>query len=208
MVKTTGPAVSQEAHGKLADVLIFMKTKKSATVKKHATPSNPKSPAQLAIRAMIKFLSQSWQTLTPLQQATWNTPAFIEDIPAYHAYVKNNMERWRTFRGPGKTYPVPDAGPIAGSVYLELFPGVENINTRLTSGGGLVPWGYIVWRQTADFNPAKIWMTVAVIPRITPAWNYWRDTPLKSGTYWYRKGNFTEDGQIRQYGGSQSATVP
>lgn len=207
MVKLKGPSLATEATGSLADALIFSTTKKRSYLKKHAKPANPNTQAQQSVRAMITFLTKNWKNLTPIQQATWNTPAFLEKIAPYHAYLKINMKRWRTFRGPGKAYPVPESAPIAGSVYMELFSGVRNINTRLTSGGGIVPWGYIIWRHDVDFNPPTLEMTVNVSPRISAGWNYWRDTPLPPGTYWYRKGNFTDDGQIRIFGGSHSAAA-
>lgn len=207
MVKLKGPSIATEAHGSIADVVTFSKAKKRSYLKKHAKPANPKTPAQVSVRAMITFLSQNWKTLTPIQQATWNTPAFLEHIAPYHAYLKINMQRWRTFRGPGKTYPVPETSPPPGTVYQDLWGGVASIKLGAYPGGGTPPWGYITFRQPIDFNPPKLEQVIKVFLRVGVSYTFFLDTPLAPGTYWYRTAHFSENGQIRTFGGSKSATA-
>lgn len=207
MVKTKGPTISAEASGQLAKTLIFVKGMKARAVKKHATPRNPKSPAQVSVRAMIKFLSQDWQTLTTLQKATWNTPAFVDKIAPYHAYLRTNMIRWKTFRGPGKTYPVAPSGPTGATIYQDVFDGVASTVERVINGGGILPWGYIIFRSPVDWPAGTLDQVIAVVPRNPVLWTFHRDTPLEPGTYWYRTSNFTEAGQIRAMGGSDSGTA-
>lgn len=207
MVKLKGPSLATEATGSLADAVIFSKTKKRSYLKKHATPANPKTQAQQSVRAMITFLSKNWKNLTPIEKATWNTPAFLEKIAPYHAYLKINMQRWRTFRGPGKTYPVPDTSPFPGTLYMDLWDGVQSIKGGIYPGGGTLAWGYILFRQPIDFNPPTLDMCIKVYERVGVSYTYFLDTPLEPGTYWYRKAHFTENGQIRHFGGSASATA-
>lgn len=207
MVKLKGPSLATEALGSLADAIIFSKSGKRSYAKKHAKPNNPKSPAQTSVRAMVRFLSKNWKNLNPIEQATWNTPAFLAKIAPYHAYLKINMERWRTFRGPGKTYPVPDTATFPGTLYMDLWGGVESIKVGIYPGGGLPAWGYLLFRQPIDFNPPTLDMCVQVYQRVGVSYTYFLDTPLEPGTYWYRKGHFSEDGQIRFFGGSASATA-
>ena len=57
MVKLTGPAIAQGAAGQLAGELIFSDWKGRAYLKKHRKPKQPRTPPQLAMCAMLRFLS-------------------------------------------------------------------------------------------------------------------------------------------------------
>lgn len=110
MVKLTAPALGTRATGTLARALIYSHWKNTAYLKKHASPTQPRAPGQLAMRAMMGFLSAEWAQLSPADQATWSGLAAAANISPFNAYQGTNLSRWRNFLAPTQTYPAPGMG--------------------------------------------------------------------------------------------------
>ena len=94
MVKLTSPCMSIDARGTLGNVLTFAKTGKVNYAKKHFSPANPRSNAQVGIRAMTKFLTQIWSSLTTAQKESFAQLAEQLQLSNYHAFLKHNSRRW------------------------------------------------------------------------------------------------------------------
>ena len=206
-MKLKGPSLSPEASGSLADVLTFSRSAKSPYAKKHAAPSNPKSGPQTAVRAMMRFLSQNWITLSPADVLTWETLAYDRQIAPYHAYIAENMKRWKTHRFPSKAYPATETVVIPATIYQNAFGGKAHIRVELVNGGGFLPWGFATYRRTTPFGPLTWDQIVNVILRVGTGWNKWNDTPLTPGTYYYRSATFTDTGFPRMACPQDSATA-
>jgi len=72
MAKVTGPLQSNEARGKIG-ALIFNTWRGLATVKMFASPTQPRSARQLAIRAFLTTCARAWAGLTSGQRSGWTT---------------------------------------------------------------------------------------------------------------------------------------
>lgn len=73
IVKTTGNI--KRMVGKQGG-LVYKWTKEGIQVVDRETPANPRTPAQLAVRAAFKKATQQWKTMTGAQVAAWNNYAF------------------------------------------------------------------------------------------------------------------------------------
>jgi len=94
MAIITGPLFSLEAHGSLGDVITYARLGRTNYTKVHFSPANPKSPGQIGIRCMTKFLTQIWSELSDNMQAQFQQLGETWNLKPYHAYLKFNLQRW------------------------------------------------------------------------------------------------------------------
>ena len=207
MVKLTGPAISTGAAGKLADAVMFVKGKRGTYMKKLTPPQQPRTAAQVGIRAMTKFLNAQWSLLSAAQKQTWENRALQMKAPLYNAYLSGNMKLWNNFLAPQKEDNALRnnlGGSISGSYVL---PKIASVLCAIRSSGPPVDWGYIVCRsKTTGFTPSRN-TTIAVIQKAIPQFNYYLDTPLDPGTYYYRYAGFFHQGWTTAFSAEFSATV-
>ncbi len=207
MAGVKGPLFSLDASGSIGDALVYSKWKGRNYVRRHAIPSNPKSPGQVSVRAMLKFLTQYWDDLTEGEQADWEERAAATDISPFNAFISYNMLRWGRYATPSKEDPATasdDAGTIlsptatAGSrsVLLEVPISVLESN-----------WGVIIHSAlTTGFTPSRN-TARQVIPAESVATFTWLDFPLTVGVeVFYRFQSFSEKGVTVVLVGEQSAT--
>lgn len=71
MAKIKLSAIVSQMSGKL-NGSVFAKNRGGAYIRTKVTPVNPQSVAQMAVRAALTSLSQSWRGLTAEQRAAWN----------------------------------------------------------------------------------------------------------------------------------------
>ena len=195
MIRLIGPSVSTEAAGKLANTLIFSKTKKRAYVKSHASPANPRTGAQISVRAMMKWLSQEWKNLTTAEQATWINLAKITEITPYHAYVAANQLRWFHYATPSKRYPATEVKPPPGGVNATAVGGVGMVTYTVPFLASAGDWGILLLRKRGSYPTLTRQYAVALFPRQPAGNSVYVDTPLEPGTYYYFNIGFHGDGK-------------
>lgn len=71
MAKIKFGMMMTDARGKLGGQ-VFSKNRSGAYVRTKVTPSNPRTPDQMAGRGILGSLSASWSGLTDLQRRAWN----------------------------------------------------------------------------------------------------------------------------------------
>lgn len=193
-MKLKGPSVSAEASGSLADVLTYSHSNKTGYAKKHAAPSNPRSGAQVSIRAAVKFLSQRWHYLSPAQKLTWAPQAETLHVAHYHAFIRYNMKRWGNFKSPTKEHPAAETSTVPKVPYTDGVSGIKmaTINEYVQIPPPL--WGYILMRSTANITAPDRDLVVALFPYFWPDTNTFYVDQLKTGTYYYRALAFNHDG--------------
>lgn len=135
MVKLQGPAMSQGAAGKLGGSLVFANSPRGPYAKKLTAPKQPRSIAQISIRAMVKFLSQNWALISSADQTTWDAIAQKTSIASYHAYLGHNAKRWRNQRSPTEIYPAAELAAISTDYTLTAFAGVRRARIRMRNTG-------------------------------------------------------------------------
>lgn len=207
MVKLTGPAVSTEAVGSIADVLSFQKGKRGTICKKHAKPAQPRTPKQVGVRACIKFLSQQWSTFTAAEMATWFTRARRMEVANYHAYISANANRFTNNLMPSKEDPATEAGGGSAMEANYVLPHFRAISYHAKSGGPPINWGYHLCRsQTSGFTPGPE-NTIAIFFKEVPVYTVYWDRDLAPGTYYYRCRGFDDTGRTIAWFGELFQTV-
>lgn len=208
MVKVIGPLGGFDASGSLAGSIVFSKWKGRNYVRRLVKPSNPKSPGQVGVRSMWKFLAQNWAGLTPASQATWNTAADRKVVSPFNAYMSLNQFNWRNFLAPSHEDPPTRAETEDVILTFTATAGVRQITIAL-AGTGINPddWGYMIFRDlTTGFTPS-VSNAVAVIKADGTNVVNFVDTPLVADEYFYDAKNFTNDGKSGTLKGEISAIV-
>lgn len=206
MVKVTGPLNSEGASGSIGKALTISSYKGKAYIRRHVTPKNPNSPAQLAMRAMLSFLASQWATLTPADQATWTTLAEQTGIEPFNAYVAHNQARWHRLKTPTKTYPDTPSPPTPNAPVVTAAGDVHHASLDIVPGLHPPDWGYTIHRQKGGAFLLQWSNLVAVIPFAayhTP----FEDAPLDAGTYSYKLRAFHHEGGNSATSANKTATV-
>lgn len=194
MVKLGGPAMSLDASGTIGGILTFSKWKGRPYVRTRVIPANPKSDAQQAVRACMKFLAQNWAGLSAPNKLTWDAIADANKYSGFNAFSGVNQRNWRDFLYPGKTSPVTrlaGAATISGTV---ATPAGRYANSVVTIGAGAPQWGLAVFMSTVTgFTPNwnNLRIMVAALPGGDTTINI---GPLAANTYYLRYATFSIDG--------------
>lgn len=208
MVKVNGPMMSMDASGSLGGSVVFSKWKGRNYVRTLTKPANPKTPLQVSMRAMFKFLSQNWAPLSSANKATWEEKADQLVASTFNAYMSVNQDRWRNYLAPGQED--PPAGGVSDSVLTTwtATAGVRSITLDMTAGetSGTV-WGTIIYRAgSTGFTPG-LSNVLAVVPTADSVAVKYVDAPLDPGDYFYRYTCFDIDGALLTDAAEVTATV-
>ncbi len=94
MARTKGPLFSLDASGSLDKTIVYSQWKGRSYVRRHAIPFNPKTPAQVNVRAAMTLLVAQWKTEIPAYQEEWNTYGKTLNISGFNAYVSRGMKEY------------------------------------------------------------------------------------------------------------------
>lgn len=111
MARPTAPLLSLSASGTLAGNLVYSSWHGRPYVKRRSTPRDPRSVAQLASRALMRFLAHAWSTRTAAEHATWDAHPDRPKLSRYHCYLAYNADRWAHYHAPSAAYPASLALP-------------------------------------------------------------------------------------------------
>lgn len=207
MVRVNGPAFSLEASGQLAGAIVFSKWKGRPYIRELVKPSNPRSGPQVGIRAMLRFLTQNWQYVSSVNQATWKDRADAKVISNFNAYVGYNVYRWRDFLAPTQHDPeaATDTPPTLGT--LAAAAGVRSITVTQPITTAADGWGVCFFRSlTGTFT--STFDKLRYVGRIVGTADVvFVDSPLDPGTYYYEVRSITQDGQLSAASSEVSDTV-
>jgi len=186
--------MSMDASGTLADAITFSKWKGRNYVRQRVVPANPKSAAQTAMRAMLRFLAQIWAGLTAGNKATWDDLAAQSAVSAFNAFVGSGQSRWNHFDSPSKEYPPAEIGAGGTAPTTTISAGVKELQLSIADGATPPDWGWLIHRsETTGFTPSRATLIAAIERTATPT--IYVDTPLETGTpYYYRIAGFSDDG--------------
>lgn len=203
MVKVNAPALSLDASGKLGGAIVFSKWKGRNYVRQLVKPANPKSPMQVSMRAMLKFLSQNWANVGSATQDTWEDYAAQLIASNFNAFVSRNQQRWRNFLAPSEMDPATDTGTDATIGSWAATGGVRQITLSWAVSSANDGWGIMIFRSTSGTFSESLSNCIAVAYCKTGGSYEYVDTPLDAGTYYYSYIPFTDQGKK----GSASAEV-
>lgn len=185
MVKVTAPVMSLDASGSLGNAIVFSKWKGRNYVRTRVIPSNPKSGGQTGVRAMFKFLTQIWDSISDAAKATWEDRADDMVVSTFNAFISYNQNRWRNFQVPSVEDPAIEVGtPPTGPTGVAT-PGVRSMTIVLTDTVTPPDFAYLIFRSlTGTFTLA--WDNcIAVVPWSLAATTTYIDTPLEPDQYFY-----------------------
>ncbi len=207
MTKTYGPLFSLDASGTLAGAVTFSKWKGRNYVRQRVVPANPKSGLQVSVRAMLRFLSRQWASLSPENQSTWLNRASLSEISPFNAYTSANMSRWREFGAPGQADPVGETGTEPVLTFDSVVGGVHSADLTFTLTTANDFWGLVIFRSTSPSFTPSVSNAVFVLPAWTSGSFIWTDSNLDPGTYYWNARAFTADGKLGAAETERSATV-
>lgn len=207
MVRLKGPGLAAEAAGSLGRSLIFSKCKGRAYAKKWASPHNPDTEPQRAMRALTKFLLWRWGDLSDADKATWLQLAEPQELPPYNAFLAHNLARWRNWLAPTDAYPATMTGTTGLYTYWSAVAASRGVDFSIAQYQRNDTRGYLLFRS--------------LTPGLTPAWNNlrhvfpshhngylcWFDRPIPPGTYYYRLAKTTRFGKMEAATSEKSVTV-
>ena len=196
MVKVNAPAMSLDASGSLGGAIVFSKWKGRNYIRTLVRPSNPRSVLQVAVRAMMKFLSQNWASMTAPEKADWLLLAKATSISAFNAMVAANMVRWRQYLAPSTMTPALETGTLADCAAATAAGGYHQTVITFTVAAVNNNWGIVLIRSTADDAPTDLGHVVAVIPTTAAEAIEYTDAGLTPGKYFYWWRRFTRAGKL------------
>lgn len=207
MASVKGPLFSLDASGTIGDAIVFAKWKGRNYARRHAVPANPKSVGQVSVRAMMKFLTQYWVSLTAGEQADWDTRAEATDISPFNAFVSYNMSRWGRYAFPSKEDPATEDGTAGTILAPTATAGSRSILLAVPISVLEDNWGVVIHSSlSTGFTPSRN-TGRQVIPAEAVATFNWLDFPLTVGVeVFYRFESFSDKGDNTLLVGEQSAT--
>ena len=208
MVKLRGPGLSAAASGSLGDALTFSTSKGRAYVKHKPTPAQPQSGNQVSMRAMMRYLSQQWQNLTAGNQATWADAYPDPSLSLYNAFIKHNLNRWRSLKAPSKEYPTSYVGTPSWILSTSATGSVRHAKIEVMTDHLAQGWGFAIFRHTASPVPCDFehFVHALLVDAIYTIFT-WTDRPLAPGTYYWKFRPFSINGDMDSGSYEKSATI-
>lgn len=206
MARVTGPLMSFDASGSVAGSIVFSKWRGRNYVRRHAIPSNPRTPAQLCARSILAFLGSGWKSIGGSPQASWEDGADSLKISAFNEYIRVNARNWRDLFAPSKTYPATrEISAVTIDTITAVVSGRQvSLDVNIDSMTGV--WGVALTRSLVTEENESIAQAVAIAVPVT-LHAYFLDGPLAPDTYYYNAIAFSTDGTLGVCGTEASALV-
>lgn len=207
MVKLKGPGLGLAAAGSVGGEVSFANWKGKPYLKTKSRPKQPNTESQIALRAIMRFLSKAWAAIDPALKATWNELAAATTISPFNAYQAYNIKRWHNFKAPSTTYPCEERLDYSNYVFYGVTGGPRSVLHDLTSGTQFHGWGYLLHKLT-DTDDDRRWDNLFYAFTVPEAGEYRHTTsPHPAGTHHWMCTNFSLDGKMRDYSFRRSCTV-
>jgi len=208
VVRVQGPSLAEAAAGGLGKALIFAESKGRRYVKRWAKPANPNTVYQIAMRAMEAFLSAAWNTMTIGMQNTWLTKQEPGALPAYNWFLRINLERWRSLKGPSAFYPPAETGTYSTwSAYTPTLQG-RRVQLHINVTTLADQWAHVVYAQNSSFTTGAWHRLIHVWRTPTTGHYYFDHLKVPPGTWYYRSACVTREGKLGTSYAIGNITVP
>lgn len=195
MAGTTAPLFGLDASGTIGKALVFSRWRGRTYVRRHAVPANPNTPAQRAIRGLMKFVSQDWANLSTNDKETWRDLANVDNITLLNAQTRDAIKRAKLNQGwrktptatPGTT---PDA-PTGGAATAQD----KTLILSWSAPGVNVPqYCYAVYMSTSSGFTPSIANLIGVVPVGTTTLTV--DKLVNGTTYYFEVRGLNNDGEF------------
>ena len=194
MAVTKAPLFSMDASGQVAKSIVFSRWKGRPYVRQLVVPSNPKTGLQTGVRAMMRFLTQAYASLSSGEKQAWADRALIDNITALNADVQYNMPIMRQNKGiwtdPANTPGTPPGAPTSPGATAQ----VKSVVLAWTNSVTGTPYATFIYRSlTGTFteDPSNL---IAIVPAADETYT---DIGLSTGTqYFYSMKHSDDSGQL------------
>ena len=132
--------MSLDASGSVADTIVFSKWKGRNYVRQHVIPANPKTGLQTGMRAMMRFVTQIWATLSLTIQGRWKDVADPKSITPLNAMTQLNQERVRQDFGSKQDPTVAEGAVEAAPAGPAATPQIRSLKLDWTDSIGADDW--------------------------------------------------------------------
>jgi hypothetical protein len=207
MATLTGPLLSLKATKQLAQAIIFQSPPHGPMATRYHVPTNPRSPAQLAVRALTKWIQQQWQWFAPDDQTSWDalatprhTSRINECLRANHAAFWNNL-------GLHRRHPCPDPLDPEDLVTVSLTHDGPLVTATIADSWIEHAFGIAVFRSTSPIITINRKTLVGFV-------GAWQDlafpltyTESLTGTLYFRLQYFSNEGLVTPPSDQQSITI-
>lgn len=95
MVRLKAPLFSLDASGTVGKSITFAAWKGRSYARRHAIPANPNSGLQVGIRAVFRFVTQNYASLTAADISDWTDLAAADNITPLDAQIRDAIDRAR-----------------------------------------------------------------------------------------------------------------
>lgn len=207
MVKLKGPLGSAEASGTLGRTAIFSSWKGRAYAKAHAIPSDPNSSLQISVRQMLGFLASQFKAFTAPNKATWEELAAQTNIPPYNAFLSTNLNRWKMFHAPSKSYPAAETGTQPEPDTLSTIGGIGHIHFSAEWIDLNNAWGMIIFHLAFPAQPTSRANALHILPLTKLSGQIWTWSTNVIGTHYFNYRTFTTAGKLSAALGYTTAVV-
>jgi len=194
MALVTGPLHSFEAHGQIGKALIYEEWNGRYYVKTYAAPALRRVPAQRAVRAINRFLTDQWENTLTSEKASWDNLAVLRNTSRIAEYCRENFARFWTGRGPTKSWPT--TGPTSSGVWADFTAtggvGIVTISTdwHYTTEG----WGAMFYARPSAGTPNPKQIVGIFVPGTHLSPLEFTIENVEPGTYQYYGCTFSTDG--------------
>jgi hypothetical protein len=186
--------MSMDASGTVAGAIVFSRWKGLPYVRRHAIPSNPRSPKQVSMRAMMSFLAREWTPhIVPAGSPAWDTLAETMHQSGFNRFIAVNQSRWRTFKTPTMVYPAAEISTPPTAPTLTVTGGVREATVDIDIQTNLPDWGVVIFAANGSAPTPSISSLVGVIYQYTGTGKFVH-TPIGPGTWHYKAAGFMADG--------------
>lgn len=140
MAKPTGPLLSLDASGTLADTITFSKWRGVSYARQRVIPSNPQSSEQTLTRNVFKWTSDMWRTAPSLARAPWTAFAQGQPYTDRNQFIGKNTESLRSLTDLSAFIGSPGAKGGIATTSIALTPGSNQIAVAFTNPAAPTGW--------------------------------------------------------------------
>jgi hypothetical protein len=182
MAKVSGPLLSMDASGTVANAFTFSKWKGRNYVRQRVIPSNPQTAAQTAVRSMFAGLVMAYQANTPEIKSAFEARAKATNVSAFNAFVGFNQKRASEGKFAADTLTPTDAPPLNDATDLDTQVTGKYVTLTWTDALDPEAWMYAIYRALAA-DPTGV--QAQLIGVVGAGVETMQDGPLASGAWHY-----------------------
>ena len=142
--------MSLDASGTVAKTLTFAKWKGRNYVRQTVIPANPDTPKQQSFRAVFKFITQIFGTLSTLIQGRWKDVADPLSITALNAMVSDNADSFKSGKGLRKDPTLAPGASEAAPTNGAAVAGIQQLTVTWNDSVGANDWATLIYMDTVN----------------------------------------------------------